>query len=327
MQRREFITFAGGAAAWPLTARAAQPERMRRIGVLLPYAGDAPVATVRVRALQAGLRDLGWTEGQNIRIDYRYAPDIDLIKVYAAELVELAPDVLITTTNLVTVTLHQETRTIPIIFVGGGDMIREGLVATLARPGGNVTGFTNFEPAMGGKWLELLIGIAPSLHRIGFLHHPETLANVNDMRAAESAALSLKQEVFPLGVHDSGEIERAITAFATDSNSGLIVAPNPVTIRNHDLIIALAAHRRLPAIYPFDFFATAGGLMSYGPNQVDMFRRAALYVSQILKGENPADLPVQEPTKFELVVNLKTAKALALTVPPLLLTTADEVIE
>jgi putative tryptophan/tyrosine transport system substrate-binding protein len=235
--------------------------------------------------------------------------------------------VLITTTNLVTVTLHHETRTIPIIFVDGGDMISERLVATLARPDGNVTGFKNFEPAMGGKWLELLKEIAPSLRRTGFLHNPDTLANINDMRAAESAAPSFKLEVFPLGVHDTGEIERVMTAFATDSSSGLIVAPNPVTIRNNGLIVELAARHRLPAIYPFDFYAKAGGLMSYGPDQVDMFRRSASYVDRILKGEKPGDLPVQNPTKFELVVNLKTAKALGLEVSSQLQQRADEVIE
>jgi putative ABC transport system substrate-binding protein len=206
-------------------------------------------------------------------------------------------------------------------------MISEGLVATLARPGGNVTGFTNFEPAMGGKWLELLKEIAPSLRRTGFLHNPDTLANINDMRAAESAAPSFKLEVFPLGVHDTGEIERVMTAFATDSSSGLIVAPNPVTIRNNGLIVELAARHRLPAIYPFDFYAKAGGLMSYGPDQVDMFRRSASYVDRILKGEKPGDLPVQNPTKFELVVNLKTAKALGLEVSSQLQQRADEVIE
>lgn len=330
MWRREFITLLGSAAtfgAWPLGAAAQQPEPMRRIGVLMPYAENDRSATTRIAALKTGLRDLGWTDGSNVRIDPRYAPKVDVMKASAAELVHLAPDILVTTTNLATITLHQETHTIPIVFVGGGDMIREGLVADLARPGGSVTGFTNFEPAMGSKWLELLKEVAPQLRRVGFLHNPDTLANINDMRAADTAASSLKLEVRPLGVRNSGEIERVIGDFAAELNGGLIVAPNPITIGNHDLIVRLVAACHLPAIYPFDFYVTTGGLMSYGPDQIDMFKRAASYIDRILKGESPAGLPVQMPTKFELVVNQKTAKSLGLTVPTTLLATADKVIE
>jgi len=314
-------------SAWPLAARAQQLGPMRRIGVLMPYAENDRSATARVAALQAGLHDLGWTEGGNVHIDCRYAADVNVMKTAAAELVRQAPDVLVTTTNLATIALWRETHTIPIIFVGGGDMINEGLVASLARPGGNVTGFTNFEPAMGSKWLELLKEMAPDLRRAGFLHNPDTLANINDMRAAESAAPSFKLEITPLGAHDAGEIKHVIADFATNPYSGVIVAPNPVTIGNHDLIVQIAASHRLPAIYPFDFYATTGGLMSYGPDQIDMFKRAASYIERILKGGSPGILPVQTPTKFELIINEKTAKSLGLAVPSSLLVRADKVIE
>ena len=298
---------------------------MRRIGLLMPYAESDPSAKSRVAALIAGLQNLGWTEGADLRIDYRYATKVDVMKAYAAELVRQSPDVLVTTTNLTTIALFNETRTIPIVFIGGGDMIKEGLVASLARPGGNVTGFTNFEPSMGSKWLELLREIAPGLHRVGFLHNPDTLANINDMRAAQSAAPSL--QIIPLAVHNGSEAERVIQDFAGGDDGGLIIAPNPVTIANHDLIVRIAASHHLPAVYPFDFFAAAGGLMSYGPDQVEMFRQASSYIDHILKGTNPSVLPVQTPTKFELIVNQKTAKRIGLTVPASLLATADEVIE
>lgn len=244
----------------------------------------------------------------------------------SGRLVRESSEILITSTNLATITLHRETTTIPIVFVGGGDMIKEGLVKSLAEPGGNVTGFTNFEPAMGGKWLELLKEMSPTMSSVGFLHNPETLANINDMRAAVSAAAPLHLQIIPLGVHDSNEIERAIRNFAVGSNVGMIVAPNPVTIGNHDQIVDLAASSRLPAIYPFDFYATAGGLMSYGPDQVDMFKRAGSYIDRLLKGASPGTLPVQMPTKFELIVNDRTAKSLGLAVPVSLLARADQVI-
>lgn len=328
MRRREFFGLVGGAAAiWPLAARAQQSGQMRKIGVLTPYGENDPSAAARVDALKTGLHDFGWIDGRNVRVDYRYAPKLEIMKEAAAELVSAAPDVLITTTNLVTITVQHQTQTIPIVFVGGGDMIKEGLVKSLARPGGNVTGFTNFEPSMGGKWLDLLKDMEPHLSRVGFLHNPKTLANVNDMRAADAASQSLKLKMVPISVSNSNEIESGIAAFAAHPESGVIVAPNPVTIGNHDLIVGLMASHRLPAIYPFDFYATAGGLMSYGPDQVDMFRRAALYIDRILKGESPAVLPVQTPTRFQLIINEKTAKSLGITVPPTLLARADEVIE
>ena len=291
----------------------------------MPYAENDPSAKTRVAALIAGLRNLGWMEGADLRIDYRYATNVDVMKAYAAELARQSPDVLVTTTNLTTITLFNETRTIPIVFIGGGDMIKEGLVASLARPGGNVTGFTNFEPSMGSKWLELLTEIAPGLHRVGFLHNPDTLANISDMRAAQSAAPSL--QIIPLAVHNGSEAERVIRDFVAGDDGGLIIAPNPVTIADHDLIVRLAISHRLPAVYPFDFFATAGGLMSYGPDQAEMFRQASSYIDRILKGTSPGVLPVQTPIKFELIVNQKTAKQIGLTVPASLLATADEVIE
>jgi putative tryptophan/tyrosine transport system substrate-binding protein len=328
MRRREFITLLGGAAAtWPLAARAQQPDRMRRIGVLMPYAENDQALMTRVATLQAGLRDLGWTEGRNIRIDYRYAPTAELIKTYAAELVRLTPDVLIANTNLVTVTLQRETHAIPIIFIAVADPIGEGLIVSVAQPGGNITGFTSFEVPIAGKWLSLLKEIAPDVRRIGFLYDPEIHTNVDFVRVAESAAPSFNVKVFPLGVRDAAEIERAITAFAVDSNSGLVVVSNPVTNSNHDLTVGLAARYRLPATYPHNFYVTAGGLVSYGPDLLDMWRRAPSYVDRILKGTKPADLPIQQPIKFELVINMKTAKTLGLDVPLHLQQLADEVIE
>jgi putative ABC transport system substrate-binding protein len=313
--------------AWALPAEGRCADAMQRIGVLMPYAEDDPAAAARLGALRSGLRDLGWTEGRNVQLECRYAPSLDLLKSHAAELVRMAPSLLVTTTNLATITLHRDTSTIPILFVGGGDMIAEGLVANLARPGGNVTGFTNFEPATGGKWLELLAEMAPHVRRAGFLHNPETLANIHDMHKAEAAAAAFGLAMAPLGVHDPAEITRAIADFAAQPGSGLIIAPNPVTIRNHDLIVELAAQHHLPAIYPFDFYAKAGGLMSYGPDQVDMFRRSASYVDRILKGASPADLPVQAPVKFALIVNMKTARSLGLAPSASLLARADDIIE
>jgi putative ABC transport system substrate-binding protein len=328
VNRRELMSaISGGAIALTVVAEAARADAIKRIAVLMPYAGDDRSAAARIEALRSGLHELGWVEGRNLQLEYRYAPNLELLKSYAAELARMTPDLLLTTTNLATITLHRETRTIPILFVGGGDMIAEGLVASLARPNGNVTGFTNFEPATGGKWLQLLAEIAPKLRRAGFLHNPETLANIEDMHSAESAAASFKLTLLPLGVRGPADIERTISEFAAEPSSGLIVAPNPVTIRSHDLIVGLAAQHNLPAIYPFDFYAKEGGLVSYGPDQVDMFRRSASYVDRILKGVNPGELPLQTPTKFQLMINMRTAKSLGLAPAPSLLAGADEVIE
>jgi putative ABC transport system substrate-binding protein len=328
MNRREFMTLLGGtAAAWPLVARAQQSGRVRRIGALMGIAENDPESQARITAFLQRLQELGWTEGHNVRIDYRFAGgDTRRMRAYAAELVGLAPDVILVQSNDGLAALRQETRTVPIVFAVVADPVGSGFVESLARPGGNITGFTIFEPSLGGKWLQALKEIAPGVTRVAAILHPETTANVEFLRAAEAAASSFGVTLTAAGVHDAAEIERAVTAFATEPNGGLVV-PHPVTAAHRDLIIGLAARHRLPAVYSFRFFATAGGLMAYGNDAVDLFRRAASYVDRILKGEKPGELPVQAPTKFELVINLKTANALGLTVPPNLVARADEVIE
>ena len=326
MQRRRFIGLFGGMAAWPLAARAAG-EPMRRVGVLIPYAeGDAEGQAV-VAAFQRGLKDFGWTEGRNIRFDIRWAAgDPDKARTFARELIAMAPDVIVPSSNLVTTIVQQETRTIPIVFILVGDPIGSGYVATMARPGGNLTGFAVLENAIAGKWVEILNEIAPQVGRVGFILHPETPANVGLLRAAEAAPPS-GVKLIALGVHNAAEIERTVAAFAAEANGGLIAAPHAVTFANRDLIVALAAHYRLPAVYAFRNFTTIGGLVSYGTNPIDIWRQGASYVDRVLKGAKPADLPAQFPTKYELVINLRTAKALDLTVPPLMLGRADDVIE
>ena len=266
-------------------------------------------------------------EGRNLRIDYRWAAALDRMPIYAAELVGLAPDVIVVQSNPGLAALRQATLTIPVVFVSVADPVGSGFIESLARPGGNITGFANFEPSMGGKWLEILKEIAPSLTRVAVIHHPKTSANLAILRAVEAAAPSFGVTLTAAGVHDAAEIEGAITAFAGEPNRALVVVPHPLTVVHRELIIKQATQHRLPAIYAFRYFAAEGGLISYGIDQTDMFPRAASYVDKILNGAKPADLPVQAPTKFELVVNLKTAKALGLTVPPTLLTSADEVIE
>jgi ABC-type uncharacterized transport system substrate-binding protein len=327
--RREFLTLlAGTAAAWPLAARAQPRERMRRVGLLMGYPEGDVEGQASAAAFQRRLEELGWTEGRNIQIDTRWAgADPDKARTFAKELVAIKPDVIVPSTNLVTAILQQETLTIPIVFVLVGDPVGSGFVATMARPGGNLTGFSVFEPAIGGKWLEIFKEIAPNISRVGFILHPETPVNVGFLRAAEAAAPSLGVKIIALGVHTAAEIERAVTEFAGDSNGGLIVAPHAVTVGNRDVIIRLAARYRLPAVYGPRHYATSGGLISYGPNPIDPFRQGASYVDRILKGAKPGDLPAQFPTKHELIVNLRTAKALALDVPPTLIARADEVIE
>ena len=328
MRRREFITFLGGAAAaWPLTVRAQHGEPMRRVGVLMPYSEGDAEGQASVAALQRGLQDLGWTEGRNIRFDIRWAGgNPDKARAFAKELIGMTPDVIVPSSNQITSILQQETRTIPIVFVLVGDPVGSGYVANMAQPGGNLTGFAVLENAIAGKWLEILNQIAPQVSRVGFILHPETSVNVGLLRAAEAAAPS-GVKVIALGVHNATEIERAVTAFAAETNGGLIAAPHAITFANRDVIVELAARYRLPAVYAFRIFATRGGLISYGTNPFEMFRQGASYVDRVLKGAKPADLPAQFPTKYELVVNLKTAKALGLTVPPAMLTRADEVIE
>jgi putative ABC transport system substrate-binding protein len=330
MRRREFITLLGGAAAaWPHGVIAQPADRMRRIGVLIALAENDPQAQANIAAFRRGLQELGWTEGRNIRIDYRFAGgNIERMRVYAAELVDLAPDVVLVHSNPFLAALRQANRTIPTVFAQVADPVGSGFVESLARPGGNVTGFSNYESEIGGKWLDVLKEVAPRVTRAAVLLHPETTANVAYLRAAEAAARSLGVTVTAAGVYDAAEIERAVTAFAAEPNGGLIVLPHPITGLNRDLIAALAARHRLPAVWPFRFFIAAnGGLLSYGIDVADLFRRATVYVDRILRGTRPGELPVQLPTKFELVINLKTAKALGLEIPATVLARADEVIE
>jgi putative ABC transport system substrate-binding protein len=327
--RRDFITLLGGAAAaWPLAARAQQGERLRRIGVLMPAAADDSQIQTFVGAFLQALALLGWTIGRNVRIELRWAtPNAAEIRRHAAELAALAPDVILAYGGATVGALLQATRTVPIVFPILVDPVGSGFVDSLARPGGNVTGFMSFEYSMGGKWLGLLKQIVSGMTRAAVLRDPTQGSGNSVFAAIQAVAPSLGVEVNPLNMRDPGEIERAVMAFAGSPNGGLIVPGSAAALNNRDLIIALAARHKLAAIYYERFFATAGGLISYGPDQIDQFRRAAGYVDRILKGEKPADLPVQAPTKYELVLNLKTAKALGLTVPPTLLAIADEVIE
>jgi putative tryptophan/tyrosine transport system substrate-binding protein len=328
MRRREFITLLGGAAAWPLVARAQQPERMRRIGALLPWTVDDAEGRSRMTTFSQALQQLGWTVGQNIRIDYRWGDGkADTMRKNAAELVALAPDVILASSSGAVAPLLEATRTVPIVFTAVADPVGAGYVDSLARPGGNTTGFTIYEYSISGKWLELLKEITPRITRAAVIRDPAIAAGPGQFAAIQAVASSLGVELRPVDVRDAGEIERAITVFAQGSNSGLIVTGSAGAVFHRELIIGLAARYRLPAIYNARFWAADGGLMSYGPDFLDQLRRAAGYVDRILKGEKPADLPVQAPTKYELVINLKTAKALGLEIPSSVLARADEVIE
>ena len=329
MKRREFITLVGGAAAaWPLAARAQQSERMRRIGILLPVAADDAEFQTRVGAFLQGLQQLGWAIGRNVRIDTHWAgASATEIRRHAAELVELAPDVILAHGVPTLGPLLQATRTVPIVFPTAADPVAAGFVDTLARPGGNATGFMDLEYGMAGKWLELLKQIASGVTRVAVLRDPATPTGPAQFGVIQAVAPSLGMEVNPVNVRDASEIERAVGAVARFLNSGLIVTPSGFASVNRDLIITLAARHRLPAVYFGRYFVTSGGLISYGNDSVDQYRRAAGYVDRILKGEKAGDLPVQAPTKYELVVNLKTAKALGLDVPTTVLARADEVIE
>ncbi|MGB9045398.1 MAG: ABC transporter substrate-binding protein [Pseudolabrys sp.] len=329
MRRRDFITLLGGAtAAWPLAARSQQPEQMRRIGVLMNTTADDPQGQARIAAFHQGLQQLGWVEGRNVRTEYRWgAGHANLYRKDASELVALAPDVLLAAGGTIAGALQQVTRTVPIVFVETSDPVSRGLVASMARPGGNTTGFVLYEFSMSGKWLELLKQIAPNVSRVAVVRDPVQFSGIGELAAIQTAAASSAVELTPIDARDANNMESAITAFARGSNSGMIITSSGASFRNQKLIVALATRLRLPAIYDGRFFVTDGGLISYGPERADQFRRAASYVDRILKGEKPADLPVQAPTKFELVINLKTAKALGLTLPPSLLARADEVIE
>jgi putative ABC transport system substrate-binding protein len=329
MRRRKFLGVLGGvAAAWPLVASAQQPDRVRRIGVLMGFSENDEVWQAYLTAFKQRLQDLGWTDGRNVRFDIRFTGEsTERTRIAAAELVALAPDVIFVTTNPVVSALTQATRTIPIVFTWVSDSVGSGYVANLAHPGGNVTGFHNFEPAMGGKWLGVLKQIAPRVRRAAVVHVPEIAANVAFIRVAEAASTSLGMTVTAAGVRDAADIERVLMEFAREPNGGLIVTPSPLTATKRDLIIAVAARLGLPAIYSFRFYVASGGLVSYGIDQLETVREVASYVDRILRGANPGELPVQLPTKFQLVVNLKTAKTLGLTIPESFLLFADEVIE
>jgi ABC-type uncharacterized transport system substrate-binding protein len=326
--RRDFITLLGGAAAWPLAARAQQGERMRRIGALSPLAADDPQSQARLVAFVQGLQQFGWTDGRNVQIDTRWAAgDAERIRKFAAELVALAPDAIVTTGSVTVGPLLEATRTVPIVFAQVPDPVGAGFVDSLARPGGNVTRFTSFEYGMSAKWLELLKQIAPTVSRVAVLRDPAISAGTGQFGALQAVAGSFGVVVSPVNVRDPTEIERTIASFAQRPNGGLIVTGSGLTSLHRNLIVSLAARHKLPAVYWERFMVAGGGLMSYGADGIEQYRRAASYVDRILKGEKPADLPVQAPTKYELVINLKTAKALGLEVPSMLLARADEVIE
>jgi putative tryptophan/tyrosine transport system substrate-binding protein len=329
MKRREFITGLGGAAAsLPFAARAQQPDRMRRIGVLQAVAANDSEGPIRMAGFLQVLQQLGWTEGRNLRIDIRWASaDADLYRKYAAELVALTPDVILATASPTVAALQAATRTVPIVFAHAVDPVGAGFVDSLARPGGNATGFTLFEYSMSAKWLELLKEIAPRVTRVAVLRDPATAAGTGQLGAIQSVAPSFGVELNPVNLRDSSEIERMVTAFARSPNGGLIVTASPLALLHRELIVKLAARHEMPAVYNLRSFVTSGGLISYGPDIVDNYRRAAGYVDRVLKGEQPADLPVQAPTKFELVINLKTAKALGIEVSANMVARADAVIE
>jgi putative tryptophan/tyrosine transport system substrate-binding protein len=331
MERREFITLLGGAAvAWPLAARAQQGERVRRIGVLMNLAADDPESQARLAGFRYGLERRGWSEDRNVRIDYRFAPAAspDQVQPFAKELVALRPDVIFAQSTPVVTALQRETREIPIVFAAIADPIGSGFIASLPHPGSNITGVMLYEPSVAGKWLSMLKEIAPQLARAAFVVNPTTATFYNYyLRAAEPLSRSLGIDLVPTLVANTADIERAIEVFASAPNGGLVLPPDVTTTAHRDLIVALAARQHLPAVYSIRPFVTAGGLMSYGVDFTDMSRQAAPYVDRILRGDNPADLPVQAATKFETVVNLRTAKTLGLTVPPGLLVAADEVIE
>jgi putative ABC transport system substrate-binding protein len=329
MRRREFITLLGGAAAWPLAARAQQGERVRRIGWLIGgSAADDPDLKANAAEFQQKLQQSGWTTGRNLRIDYRFGlGNADNTRKHAAELATLAPDIILAAGTSTMAPLLQATRSVPIVFVNVADPVGAGFIDSLARPGGNATGFVNFEYNLSGKWLELLKEIAPNVTRVAVLRDPAITAGIGQFTIIQAVAPSLGMEVISVNVRDATEIERAVTAFARSQNGGLIATSSALTLVHRDLIFKLAARHRLPAVYSRRRFATDGGLLSYGSDFADQYRGAASYVDRIFKGEKPADLPVQVPTRYELVINLKTAKALGIVIPPSVLARADEVIE
>jgi putative ABC transport system substrate-binding protein len=326
--RREFITLLGGAAAWPLAARAEQGGRVRRIGVLPGGAENDPTAKTDISAFTQALAELGWTDGRNVRMDLRWAGgDTNRIRALAQELVGLQPDIILAGSTPVTVALRRETRTIPIVFAGVGDPVASGIVERLNQPGGNITGFATVEASLGGKWLELLSEIAPGLKRASIMFNPDTATASSFLPSFDTAARSLKVVPIIAPVHNDVEIEEAIVALGREPGGGLVVVPDTFMVAHRAPIILAAARNNVPAVYAPSFFARDGGLLSYGADPVDTYRRAASYVDRILRGAKPGDLPVQLPTKFEMVVNRKTATGLGLAVPPSILLRADEVIE
>ena len=329
MKRRQFITLLGSAAAWPLAARAQQPDRVRRIGMLMGIAENDPEGHDRITAFRRGLRELGWTEGSNLHLEFRWAADDpNRMLAFAEELVNLTPDLIVALSPPALGALQQATRSVPIVFVQVTDPVGGGFVASLSNPGGNMTGFVSFEDTLSAKWLELLKEIAPGLSSVIVLRNPAAPSSSEFlMRAIVAAGSSLGVRLIVVGVSDIASIERAFDSIAPASIAGLVVMPDPITLVHRERIVALAARSRLTAVYPFRYFATSGGMISYGPDPIDMWRRSASYIDRILKGAKPADLPVQQPSKFQLVINLKTAKALGIEIPPTLFARADEVIE
>jgi|AmaraimetFIIA100_FD_contig_123_75781_length_1842_multi_8_in_1_out_0_2 putative ABC transport system substrate-binding protein len=329
MRRRDFIALLGSATAgWPLAARAQQGGHGRRLVALMSMAADDPEAQPRVAAFESGLRELGWLDGHNLRVEYHWVSDSDLLRRNAAELAQMPPDLIVATSTPVMAALREQALGVPIMFVQVTDPVGNGFVASLARPGGNITGFTNFEFSIGTKWLEALKQIAPRVTRVALIYNPET-APYADLfqRPVEAAAPAFAVMPITVAARSVAELESAVDAFARTPTGGLLVLPDVTNLIHRDQIIALAARHRLPAVYPYRYYAASGGLLSYGSEQADVFRRAASYVDRILKGTSPGELPVQAPTKYELVINLKTAKALDLEVPPMLIARADEVIE
>jgi putative tryptophan/tyrosine transport system substrate-binding protein len=327
LKRRQFVTLLGGAvAAWPLAARAQQGGRGRRIAALMSMAADDPEAQPRVAAFESGLRELGWLD--NLRIEYRWASNADLLRRHAAELAQMPPDLILATSTPAMIALREQGLSVPIMFVQVTDPVGQGLVPNLARPGGHITGFINFEFSIGTKWLETLKQIAPRVTRVALIYNPET-APYADLfqRPVEAAASAFAVMPITVASRSAAELTRAVDAFAQSPNGGLLVLPDVTNLIHRDQIIALAARHRLPAVYPYRYYAASGGLLSYGSEQTDLFRRAASYVDRVLKGTSPGELPVQAPVKYELVINMKTAKALGLEVPPMLIARADEVIE
>ena len=328
MRRREFITVVGGAAGWPLVALAQQSPAIQRIGVLMGLSNGDPTGQRYVASFKRGLQELGWIEGQNMRIDYRWvADDVERIRTSAEELVNFKPDVILAHSGLTVAQLQRQTSTIPIVFLHIVDPVATGFVKTLARPGGNITGFTPGELSLTGKLVEILKELAPRLERVAIVHNPAQAPQLGMLQAIQAAAQTLGLAAIPSAIRDADEIEAAVNVFSHEPGSGFVVLANPITNRHRGLILKLMTDRKLPAIYPFRYFAEEGGLVSYGVDAAGQFYQAASYVDLIIKGARPAELPVQQPTKFELVINLKSARALGLTVPPALLARADEIIE